>query len=90
MVSFLRKPLLNIFNNFFKVPTTLNFSKNNNFSTKDKLNTKSNTSLFTDMFSYVYSTTLDLLSVQKIQYLGLHTASAARWVKIRVSYALNS
>jgi len=70
------------------ISNTLNFSKifiniplnshiNNNL-TYDKLNVKTNYTSFKNVFQYVYLSTTSLLSFQKIQYVGLHLASAAR------------
>ena len=57
-----------------------------------KLNTKkiNHKQLFNDLINYTSELTMTLFSLQKVNYLGLHAASAARWVKIRVSYTLNS
>lgn len=80
--SFVIKP----FNIFSKYTSNLN---NQNYST-DKLGTKNSFIFFTSILGFFSKTASNLLSSQKINYLGLHIASAARWIKIRVSYTLNS
>jgi heme/copper-type cytochrome/quinol oxidase subunit 1 len=55
-----------------------------------KLNIKNSFIFFVSIFDFLSSTISNLLSSQKVNYLGLHLVSAARWIKIRVSYTLNS
>ena len=78
----------------FLSPThNFRFETSSSSSTQYKqsnLNIKSKFNIFFSSKHYVINTMSSLLSFQKFQYLGLHLASAARWIKIRVSYALNS
>jgi hypothetical protein len=81
--------IFRILNNLKFQPQGLNFI----FINKPLKNTNTNKSysfFFKNFFNHIRSNTLNFLSLQKINYLTLHTASAGRWVKIRVSYALNS
>ena len=50
----------------------------NNLSTQNKFTTSSPLNQFKDIFSYSYSSVMGLISLQKVQYIGLHVASAAR------------
>jgi hypothetical protein len=43
-----------------------------------KLNTKNSSKFFTNIFTFTTYTVQNLLSLQKIQYIGLHAVSAAR------------
>jgi hypothetical protein len=73
------KALINNSLNFTKI--FLNLPVNNTVysnQTFDKLHVKTNYNPFKNVFQYVYLSTTNLLSFQKIQYIGLHLASAAR------------
>jgi hypothetical protein len=85
--------LLNFQNNFSKSNNKLFitfFTSSNFFKKNEKLNIKNNFNTFTNMLNFVLNLYKEILSFQKIQYITLHLASSLRWVKIRVSYALNS
>lgn len=57
----------------------------------NKNNNKNNNQyIFKDLLSYLSNSLSNIYSTDKLAYLVIHTASAARWVKIRMSYALNS
>ena len=43
-----------------------------------------------NLFNYLSKYLLNPYSTDKLSYLVIHTASAARWVKVRMGYALNS
>ena len=89
MLNLFLKNLHTIFPIFLNIATNAN---TNSIFNSYKLNTKkiNHKQLFNDLFSYTSNLSTNLLSLQKINYIGLHLASAARWVKIRVSYTLNS
>jgi hypothetical protein len=62
----------------------------NVFNLKTEFSNKSNFTFSKSLFNFLTTSTINILSVQKVHYLGLHLVSLARWIKIRVSYALNS
>jgi heme/copper-type cytochrome/quinol oxidase subunit 1 len=45
---------------------------------------------FKNFFAHSKTLFVNIWSLQKVNYLTLHTASAGRWIKIRASYLLNS
>jgi heme/copper-type cytochrome/quinol oxidase subunit 1 len=79
-----------MFSFFLSTPNLTSTKSTNFFEKQFKLNTKTEFNLFHNVINYFYINTTSLLSLHKIKYLNLHLVSAARWVKIRVSYALNS
>ena len=90
MLNLFLKNLNTILPSFIYIPTITENS--NNLFNSHKLNTNkiNHKQLFNDLLSYTSELTTSILSLQKVNYIGLHLASAARWVKIRVSYTLNS
>jgi hypothetical protein len=67
-----------------------NLTSNFNFKQQTNLNKKNNLNIFKNLLNYSYLSFDNLLYFPKFYQIGLHIVSAARWVKIRVSYALNS
>jgi hypothetical protein len=61
-----------------------------NFKQQNYLNKKNNLNIFKNLLNYSHLSLNNLLYFPKFYQIGLHLVSAARWVKIRVSYALNS
>jgi hypothetical protein len=85
MLSYISR-IFNNSTNLFLYFNTVFFNK----SLKNHNPNKTYSFFFKNFFNYTRVTTLNLFSLQKINYLTLHTASAGRWIKIRVSYLLNS
>jgi heme/copper-type cytochrome/quinol oxidase subunit 1 len=76
---------------FLNLPHNFQFDSATQSTPKQsKLNIKFKFNFFSTTSEYITQNISSLISSQKFQYLGLHLASAARWIKIRVSYALNS
>jgi hypothetical protein len=87
MIKLLLNNLKNFYFVFLQTPQNLSFTHHNTFPYSSKLNNKSG---FKNILNFSSTIIFNLFSFQKIDYIGLHVVSAARWVKIRVSYALNS
>ena len=60
-----------------QIPQTIN-ANSSKYSIPHKLNTKTKSNIFVNIRTYTLKITLNLLSLQKIEYLGLHLVSAAR------------
>jgi len=77
MLNLFLKNLHTIFPIFLNTVTNAN---TNSIFNSYKLNTKkiNHKQLFNDLFSYTSNLSTNLLSLQKINYIGLHLASAAR------------
>jgi len=89
MLSILLKNIKNISLIFLYLPIHSLHSNIQSYKLGTKKNNY-NSETFKDIFNYTSTTVFNLFSLQKVNYVGLHAASAARWIKIRVSYALNS
>ncbi len=77
MINFLNSIIQKFFKNFKNTLLILNLHSIP-LAYSSKLNTKTNSSIFNNIFTYTSTTAQSLLSLQKIQYLGLHIVSAAR------------
>lgn len=78
MLNLFLKNLNTILPSFIYIPTITENS--NNLFNSHKLNTNkiNHKQLFNDLLSYTSELTTSILSLQKVNYIGLHLASAAR------------
>jgi hypothetical protein len=66
------------FTGFLHLPLNTNLNSYSNRYYSDNLGTKSAPNLFKNVFTYTYTSVIGLLSLQKVQYIGLHVASVGR------------